>query len=70
MSYCFGRKQPLAFEMVKIKDALPLGFVLTGRAYEGVLGETGFMGCTAYLNTLAPKHALKSPKPTFIPTSP
>ncbi|UYZ74845.1 hypothetical protein LP123_05555 [Moraxella bovis] len=44
MSYCFGRKQPLAFEMVKIKDALPLGFVLTGRAYEGVLGETGFDG--------------------------
>lgn len=44
MSYRFGRKQPLAFEMVKIKDALPSGFVLTGREYKGVLGETGFGG--------------------------
>lgn len=44
MSYRFGRKQPLAFEMVKVKEALPMGFVLTGRAYEGVLGKQGYEG--------------------------
>lgn len=44
MSYRFGRKQPLAFEMTKVKETLPTGFVLTGREYEGVLGEQGYDG--------------------------
>lgn len=44
MSYRFGRKQPLSFDMTNIKDALPSGFVLTGREYEGVMGNAGFDG--------------------------
>lgn len=44
MSYRFGRKQPLVFEMTKVKETLPTGFVLTGRTYEGVLREQGYDG--------------------------
>lgn len=44
MSYRFGRVQPLVFEMARVKEVLPIGFVLTGREYEGVLGEQGYDG--------------------------
>ena len=39
MTYRFGRKQPLSFEPTQIELS---GFFLTGRQYEGVLGERGY----------------------------
>lgn len=44
MSYRFGRKQPLLFNMANMKEALPSGFVMTGRDYEGIRHEGGFDG--------------------------
>lgn len=39
ITYRFGRKQPLSFEPTKVELS---GFFLTGRQYEGVLGEHGY----------------------------
>lgn len=44
MSYRFGRKQPLRFDAANMKEALPSGFVMTGRDYEGVMTDKGFDG--------------------------
>lgn len=35
MSYRFGRKQPLNFTPAPLRQLMPSGFVLTGRAHEG-----------------------------------
>lgn len=44
MSYRFGRRQKLSFRPVSLQSKLPDGFVLTGRQYEGDMGEHGFDG--------------------------
>lgn len=42
MTYRFGRKQAVAFDMLTIEERLPDGFFLTGRQYEGVVTDEGF----------------------------
>lgn len=44
MTYRFGRRQPLSFDMMTLDDKLPKEFILTGRQYEGKMGEQGFDG--------------------------
>lgn len=44
MTYRFGRRQKLSFKPVSLQKNLPEGFILTGRQYEGVMGEQGFDG--------------------------